>query len=349
MKVRELEMVYEGVEPGQFQNWNYRIEDRDGNVHYVGVTKNPVNRNNTHAHAVRSKKKTLTLIQKRMRDGGIENFQQVYHDGDNMESNAPSLVREREYMEIYKTNRIDYPENPYACNVDGGKDSVFHELPLERQKEISKIRSVTFQKTMKEKWADPEFRERMIPFIMKNLLSTDRSSLEYKRKQKEGMRRYWDTPGSREAKSEQNLKLWKDPRHKEKMRKAGFRKKSYASEEQEDQMYDLVRNQGMTILAAGEKMRLGCKVAKNAFSRSLKRHEGVHTLKEKGINMHRKCTDEEEWEIYKLKKSGTMTTADLNEKMGLDRRSIFTARLARRVEERHGPLEYVEERHEGKP
>ena len=141
----ELEMVYEPSKgrnagkrvawskaiEGKYRNWNYRIEDRRGNVYYCGITVSPRKRNRMHSNC--SEKSEIQL---HMKEKGLKNFVHVFHDGDNLKRGKPAADREIMYMNMYRTLRRDFPDNPYAFNISSAYSFRFNDHSEERQEEI---------------------------------------------------------------------------------------------------------------------------------------------------------------------------------------------------------------------
>ena len=126
----KLEVVYEGIEPGSCRNWNYRIEDREGNVHYCGVTINVKERARDYCN------KRTQIIHRKMHERGIENFVMVVHDGDNDSSKEKCRRREIKCMHRWRTIRSQYPDNPHASNIVSKMGMhIYEDLPKEKQAE----------------------------------------------------------------------------------------------------------------------------------------------------------------------------------------------------------------------
>ena len=137
-----LRVIHERVEPGSCRNWNYRIEDIDGNVHYCGTTSDIKGRCRQY-----NKPKGTQFICHKMHEQGIENFVMVVHDGDNEPSKRNCWEREVDYMHWWRTIISLYPDNPYASNVvsTAGKNN-FDDLPKKKQDEIRKKTSDSMRK-----------------------------------------------------------------------------------------------------------------------------------------------------------------------------------------------------------
>lgn len=144
----EFKILHENCREGQFDNWNYRFEDSEGNVYYCGFTTNPLRRMWDHDRNARklltgvADKKIARPLYRKMADRGIADFAMIFHDGDSSRSTRPARLREIEYIEHYRTLIADNPDNPFACNTSGDlAPPVYAERSKESQERTSRLMS----------------------------------------------------------------------------------------------------------------------------------------------------------------------------------------------------------------
>ena len=140
--VKRLEMAWENCREGEFRNWNYRIEDREGLVYYCGSTIDPMTRSYAHANLPSPASGRASMIQRYIASVGHENFIMIFHDGDNEARSTACHNREIHYMRaVYKTSSRDFPFNPFAFNVSRSVSTAYNDLPDDVKEEACRKRS----------------------------------------------------------------------------------------------------------------------------------------------------------------------------------------------------------------